>query len=116
MFPVPVTNQTFLQFKIDELYSNAAVSEGNHCQYLEVKFNQGYKIIYSEQSQFCPYIYDPYRERAAYRTFSVGYGIMDNIFKAFGDSGISVPGKDFSLNGIMLYQNHWLLPEPSSRE
>jgi hypothetical protein len=105
VFPLLVTPDTYLQFKIDDIsiaYSPAAPSPGwaDHYQCLRMDFNNGLILLFS-QGEYDP-VFD--RTREAHYIFPLGYIIVDNIYRLFQDAGIIIPEGPLYLYKIGFHQ------------
>jgi len=111
---MPITPDTYLQFKIDDLSINEQppAPEGHTTawQYLSLEFNNGLGIQYTQKGQGINWGSD-----IAYYTFNLGSIIVDNIHGLFQNYGITVPDPLY-LKSIELTQQLWDLSEPSTVE
>ena len=101
IFPIPITKDTYIEFKIDDMSISPHTAEGGiytHYQGMVLHFNNGYKLELSLNDQFW-YI----NSNTGYFTFSAGYIILDNIHNMFAQYNLPVPA-DFKLNYIELDQ------------
>ncbi len=96
IFPIPVTKNTYIEFKIDEM---SISQKGNFINYqgMVFSFNNGYKLQLSLDGQFW------YDYNAGYFTFDKGEVIVDNIHNMFKQLNKPVP-TNFALNSIYFVQ------------
>jgi hypothetical protein len=111
--PILITEDTYLQFKIDAMSINqippAPPGYSNHWQALILHFNNALSLQYFQAGQG---MYTG--PNTAYLTFQLGLIIVDNIYDVFKGSGITVPEGPLNLEGISFLQQLWMLDEPST--
>ncbi|MGB5219222.1 MAG: hypothetical protein WBN66_13110 [Smithella sp.] len=101
VFPIPITKDTYIEFKIDDMTISPNTTEGGnytHFQCMVLSFNNGYKLEFSLDDQFW-YI----NNATGYFSFDAGYVIVDNIYDLFQQWNLPIPA-DFKLNYIRLFQ------------
>lgn len=102
LFPIPITRDTYVQFKIDEMSIEPQPEKSanlfTHHQGVELVFNNGYILQLSLNDQNW---WDG--ESAAYFTFSAGDLIVDNIHDMFRQWNMPIPA-DFKLERIVVIQ------------
>jgi len=111
--PILITEDTYLQFKIDAMSINqippAPLGYSNHWQALILHLNNGLSLQYFQPGQG---MYTG--PNTGYLTFQLGLIIVDNIYDMFKGSGITVPDGPLNLEGISFLQQLFMLDEPST--
>jgi hypothetical protein len=102
-FPIPVTPNTYVMFKIDAMSINAIPSappgQTRQWQGLWLYFDHGLKVEFSTEDQNV--VYD---EKTAGFTFYFGANMLANIYQLFGVYGIAIPEGPFNLQAIDFVQ------------
>ena len=112
--PVRITADTYLQFKIDEMWINeippAPPGYTNHWQYLMLRFNNGLGLQLSlgQGVNMGPNVgtFD----------FDPNFIFVDTIYELFQKAGITIPPGDIYLEEISFVQQLHLLDDPSDVE
>jgi hypothetical protein len=108
IFPILVTPNTYVMFKIDAMSINAIPNapSGQTRQYqgLWLYFDHGLILEFSMEGQN---VY--YNENTGIFDFYLGENMLDNIYELFGRSGIAIPEGPFYLQGINFVQQLWEL-------
>jgi len=102
IFPIPVTRNTSLMFKIDQMWINPIPpfpGEASHWQGLWLHFSNGYALQFTQPGQG---VYEG--DRTAIYSFTLGYNILGNFYDLFGGAGIGIPEGPFYLESISLVQ------------
>ncbi len=111
--PIKITPETYVQFKIDEMWINqrtpAAPGYTNDWQFLWFGFNNGLGIQYSTQGQGL-YM----GSNVGYFEFDPNLIIVDNIYDLFKIWDIAIPPGDLYLNEISFVQQLFVLDDPST--
>ena len=114
ILPILITPNTSLQFKLDNMSINeippSPPGTTAHYQGLWLNFNHGL-VIQLSTDQF---VY--YTPQTAYLTFELGKIFVNNIYKMFQDSGITIPAGDLYLERIEFVQQLFDLEENSAVE
>lgn len=102
ILPISVTPETYLQFKIDEMWINqrtpAPSGYTNDWQYLMLTFNGGLGLQYSlGQGVYMG-------SKVVYLGFDPQYIIVDNIYELFEKVGIAIPSGGLVLRNISFVQ------------
>jgi hypothetical protein len=110
--PIPITPDTYLQFKIDAMWINeippAPSGYTNHWQALIMHFNNGLSLQYFQEGQG---LYTG--SNTAYLTFPLGVVVVDNIYEMFKGAGITV-SEPLYLESIDFLQQLFQLDQPST--
>jgi hypothetical protein len=110
--PILVTEDTYVQFKIDAMSINqippAPPGYSNHWQALILHFSNGLSLQYFQAGQG---MYTG--PNTVYLTFQLGLVIVDNIYDMFRSAGITIP-EPLNLEGISFLQQLFMLDEPST--
>jgi hypothetical protein len=113
--PIKITAETYVQFKIDEMWINqitpAPPGYTNDWQFLMLRFSNGLGIQYSTQNQGV-YL----GPSVVYLDFDPNLIIVDNIYKLFQDREIAIPPGDMYLEEISFVQQLFVLDDPSDVE
>jgi len=113
--PIKITPETYVQFKIDEMWINqrtpAAPGYTNDWQFLWLGFNNGLGIQYSTQGQGV-YL----GSTCGNFEFDPNLIIVDNIYELFEAAGITIPPGDLYLRNIAFIQQLSILEENSDME
>jgi hypothetical protein len=102
LFPIPVTRDTCIQFKIDEMtiepQPEKPAGVSTHHQGVELLFNNGYILQLSLNDQY-------WRDgdKVAYFTFPAGEIVVDNIHDMFRQWKMPIP-EGFKLDRIIVIQ------------
>lgn len=118
ILPIPVTPRTYVEFKIDQMSIDPPPSSYVGCwqeQYLVLHFNKGLEIQYFQPGQYGCLGISPGMQ-IAYRTFSLGYVIIDNIYEAFRQANLSIPSEGLSLRYISVNQQLFRLGESAASD
>lgn len=111
---LPITPNTYLQFKINELSINeqppAPAGSTAAYQYLNFEFNNGLALQFTQEGQG---VY--WNPTTGYYTFSLGFIIVTNIYTLFQNYGITIP-ESLYLEEIRLTQQLLSIGEPSTVE
>jgi hypothetical protein len=114
IFPILITPNTSLQFKLDNMSINqippSPPGTTAHYQGLWLNFNHGL-VIQLSTDQF---VY--YTPQTAYFTFELGRIFVNNIYKMFQDSVITIPAGDLYLERIEFVQQLFDLEDNSAVE
>lgn len=113
ILPIQITPDTYIQFKIDEMWINQKppAPPGYTCdwQFLWLGFNNGLGIQYFTQGQganwgskVVPFEFDP------------NFITMDNIYEAFKKANITIPPGDLYLETIDFIQQLWVQDNETS--
>lgn len=117
-FPIAVTPNTYLQFKIDQLSMDPPFPRTiDSCadQFLELRFDHGLILQYTQPGQYgC--IGSGYGVTVAYYGFDLGYVNVSNIYKDLGEAGMPIPEGGLFLRYVSLYQQIWGSYYPSAGE
>jgi hypothetical protein len=115
ILPIPVTPDTYVQFKIDEMWINqktpAPPGYTSDWQYLWLSFNNGLSIEFATEGQGA-YL----GPECAHYTFEPNLIIVKNIYKLFEGRGITIPSGDLYLRNIAFVQQLSSLDDPSTVE
>ncbi len=115
-FPIAVTPNTYLQFKIDQLSMDPPFPRTiDSCadQFLELRFDHGLILQYTQPGQYgC--IGSGYGVTVAYYGFDLGYVNVTNIYKDLREAGMPIPEGGLFLRYISLYQQIWGSYYPSA--
>jgi len=111
VLPMRITPNTSLQFKIDHMSINeippAPPGMTNHYQGLWLIFNNGL-VLQLSTDQFIAYT-----PQTAYWSFEPGRIFVNNIYKIFQESGITIPPGDLYLQLVEFVQQLFELEETS---
>ena len=111
--PILITEDTYLQFKIDAMSINeippAPPGYSSHWQALILHFNNGLSLQYFQAGQG---MYTG--PNTGYLTFQLGLIIVDNIYDMLKGAGITIPEGPLNLEGISFLQQLFMLDEPST--
>ena len=114
ILPILITPNTSLQFKLDNMSINeippSPTGTTAHYQGLWLNFNHGL-VIQLSTDQF---VY--YTPQTAYLTFELGKIFVNNIYKMFQDSVITIPAGDLYLERIEFVQQLFDLEQNSPVE
>jgi hypothetical protein len=105
--PLNITPNTYLIYKIDEMYMEPLNPEGailGH-QFMMLSFTDLLTLQISQPGQM-----EGWNSWTAYYTFNPTDIVVDNIYESFQRAGITIPG-DFALNFLSLAQRWYELPE-----
>jgi hypothetical protein len=112
ILPIRITPNTYIQFKIDEMWINqrtpAPPGYTNDWQHLLLRFNNGLGIQYSTQEQGV-YLGSKWGSFE----FNPDFIIVDNIYDLFKVAGIPIPAGDLYLRNIAFIQQLSILDENS---
>ncbi len=118
---IPINSDTWLEFKIDELWINAfppaPSGDTTQFQYFALIFNNNFRMQFSQDGQFVSWD-DPSLGRyfnAGYYSFDLGANMSGNIHQLFQGLGFELPYPLF-LEEIVYLQQLWDLEEPSETE
>lgn len=102
MLPISITSETYLQFKVDEMWINqrtpAPPGYTNDWQYLMLTFNEGLGLQYSLGQGV------DMGSKVVYLGFDPQYIIVDNIYELFEKVGIAIPSGGLVLRNISFVQ------------
>jgi hypothetical protein len=102
VLPMVITPNTSLQFKIDHMSINeippTPAGTTKHYQGLWLVFNNGL-VLQLSTDQFIAYT-----PQTAYWSFELGRIFVNNIYKIFQDSGITIPAGDLYLERLEFVQ------------
>ena len=99
-FPLTITPNTYLMYKIDEMSMNPLNPTGvilGH-QFLMLSFTDLLTLMISQEGQM-----EGWNATTAYYTFTPGQIVVDNIYESFQRAGISIPAS-FEINFLSLAQ------------
>jgi hypothetical protein len=102
IFPIPVTRNTSLMFKINQMWINPVPpfpEEASHWQGLWLHFSNGYALQFTQPGQG---VYEG--DKTGIYSFTLGNNILGNIYDLFAGVGIQIPEGPFSLESISLVQ------------
>ena len=102
IFPIPVTRNTSLMFKIDQMWVNPVPpfpGEANHWQGIWLHFSNGYALQFTQPGQG---VYEG--DKTGIYSFTLGYNILGNIYDLFEGAGIGIPEGPFYLESVSLVQ------------
>ncbi len=102
IFPIPVTKNTSLMFKIDQMWINPLPpypEEANHWQGLWLYFSNGYALQFTQPGQG---VYEG--GKTPIYSFTLGSSTLSNIYDLFERWGIEIPEGSFYLENISLVQ------------
>jgi len=115
ILPIRITPDTYIQFKIDEMWINqrtpAPPGYTNDWQHLVLRFNNGLGIQYTTQGQGV-YL----GSTCGNFEFDPNLIIVDNIYELFEAAGITIPPGDLYLRNIAFIQQLSILEENSDME
>jgi len=115
ILPIRITPDTYIQFKIDEMWINqrtpAPPGYTNDWQHLALRFNNGLGIQYTTQGQGV-YLGSKWGNFE----FDPNLIIVDNIYELFEAAGITIPPGDLYLRNIAFIQQLSILSENSDME
>jgi hypothetical protein len=115
ILPIRITPDTYVQFKIDEMWINertpASPGYTNDWQHLVLRFNNGLGIQYTTQGQGV-YL----GSTCGNFEFDPNFIIVDNIYELFEAAGITIPPEDLYLRNIAFIQQLSILSENSNME
>jgi hypothetical protein len=115
ILPIQITPDTYVQFKIDEMWINqrtpAPSGYTNDWQFLWLGFNDGLGIEYFTQGQGIDW-----GSKVLGFEFDPNFIIVKNIHEAFKNSNITIPPGGLYLEEISLIQQLFFLDDPSDME
>ena len=106
-FPLPITPNTYLMYKIDEMSMNPL---GVGYQIMLLSFTDKFSLQISQPGQM---VY--WNDKTAYYTFTPGYIIVDNIYESFQRAGFLLP-EGSQINFLSLDQHLNALTNPTATE
>jgi len=109
LLPLPITRNTYLVYKIDEMSVTPSDAPGSG-QYLMLSFTNKLALEISQSGQMVEW-----NATTAYYTFPLGMIVVDNIYDMFQRVGITVP-EPFYLNMIDFSQLLYELDNPSNAD
>ena len=115
ILPIRITPDTYIQFKIDEMWINqrtpAQPGYTNDWQHLVLRFNNGLGIQYTTQGQGV-YL----GSTCGNFEFDPNFIIVDNIYELFEAAGITIPPEDLYLRNIAFIQQLSIIEGNSNME
>ena len=109
-FPLPITPNTYLMYKIDEMDMNPLNPPSAYIghQFMMLSFTNLLTLQVSQEGQM-----ENWNATTAYYTFTPGQIIVNNIYESFQRVGIPIPGS-FQINFLSFAQRWHLLGEAAA--
>jgi hypothetical protein len=111
-FPLPITPNTYLMYKIDEMTMNPLNLPDflfGH-QFMLLSFTDLLTLMISQEGQM-----EGWNPTTAYYTFTPGQIVVDNIYESFQRAGISIPAS-FAVNFLSLVQRWYEIETADSAD